>query len=303
MKKIMFNDKYCLTFAVLAGNKTMTRRVLKVPKTCNGKEVYSFNILTNNAGTQCVDLVDENGGVLDSWKPHYEVGEVVAIAQSYKEVYPNADFEMVGDDFMTESAGWTNKMFVRAELMPHHIRITDVKVERLQELSDEDCIKEGVGAFLKVICEKASGKYEKKSDNIYWITGRGYDQSLSYCHNCARKEVEALNQKIGKGYEKYIIDGGWGVEDEHPCFCEKCGKPLLFDFCGNVDLELPNLDLRYESDLYILNQILSQDDEDAEKVIRYFAREAFASLIDKISGKGTWESNPFVVAYSFKLID
>ena len=26
-------------------------------------------------------------------------------------------------------------------------------------------------------------------------------------------------------------------------------------------------------------------------------------LIDKISGKGTWESNPWVVAYSFELID
>ena len=78
---------------------------------------------------------------------------------------------------------------------------------------------------------------------------------------------------------------------------------MLFDFCGNVDFELPNLDLRHESDLYILNQILSQDDEDAEKVIRYFAREAFALLIDKVSGKGTWESNPWVVAYSFELVD
>lgn len=27
MKKILFNDKYCLTQAVLAGEKTMTRRV------------------------------------------------------------------------------------------------------------------------------------------------------------------------------------------------------------------------------------------------------------------------------------
>lgn len=60
MKKILFNDKYLLTQAVLCGAKTMTRRLLKVPKTCNSKEVYSFNMLTNNAGTQCVDLVDEN---------------------------------------------------------------------------------------------------------------------------------------------------------------------------------------------------------------------------------------------------
>lgn len=29
MKKILFNDKYCLTQAVLDGTKTMTRRLLK----------------------------------------------------------------------------------------------------------------------------------------------------------------------------------------------------------------------------------------------------------------------------------
>lgn len=201
MKKILFNDKFCLTQAVLAGTKTMTRRILKIPKTCNGKEVYSFNVLTNNAGTQCVDLVDENGGVLGSWKPHYEVGEVVAIAQPYKDIYPNADFEMIGDDFMTESAGWTNKMFVRADLMPHHIRITDVKVELLQSISVDDILCEGIRKV--------------------------YDNSSHYY------------------VYKYLSDGH----------------------------------------------------------IFYTPREAFASLIDKISGKGTWESNPFVVAYSFELVD
>ena len=203
MRKIMFNDAFCLTQAVLSGTKTMTRRLLKVPKTCNGKEVYSFNILTNNAGTQCVDLVDENGGVLDSWKPHYEVGEVVAIAQSYKEVYPNADFEMVDGNFMTESAGWTNKMFVKADLMPRHIKITDVKIERLQDISVDDILCEGVWQF-----------YDNK--NLFYVS-----------------------KNIG-----------------------------------------------YAPDVAFLS-----------------AREAFWYLIDHISGKGTWENNPFVVAYSFKLID
>lgn len=212
MKKILFDDKYLLTQTVLAGAKTMTRRLLKVPKTCNGKEVYSFNVLTNNAGTQCVDLVDENGGILGSWKPHYEVGEVVAIAQSYKEVYPNADFEMVDGNFMTESAGWTNKMFVKADLMPHHIKITDVKVERLQDISDDDIMREGV---------------KRASIGFY-----------------------AEGVKV-KDWEK----------EAHRETASGCLK--LFPF----------------------------------------PRPAFASLIDKISGKGTWESNPFVVAYSFKLID
>lgn len=31
-------------------------------------------------------------------------------------------------------------------------------------------------------------------------------------------------------------------------------------------------------------------------------REAYAALIDKISGKGTWESNPWVIVYDFELI-
>lgn len=204
MKKIMFSDKFCLTQAVLSGTKTMTRRLLKVPKTCNGKEVYSFNILTNNAGTQCVDLVDENGGVLDSWKPHYEVGEVVAIAQPYKTLYPNADFETEDSyHFLTESKGWNNKMFVRADLMPHHIKITDVRVERLQDITDEDCLKEGVWQF-----------YNNK--NLFYVS-----KNIGYAHEVA----------------------------------------------------FPS------------------------------AREAFWYLIDSISGKGTWESNPLVVAYSFELVD
>lgn len=31
-------------------------------------------------------------------------------------------------------------------------------------------------------------------------------------------------------------------------------------------------------------------------------REAYAALIDRISGKGTWESNPYVFVYDFELV-
>ena len=174
-KKIMFNDKYLLTQAVLNGTKTMTRRLLK------------------------------EGTPLGNWEETakhlpYKVGEVVAIAQSYKELYPNADFEMVGNGFMTESAGWNNKMFVRANLMKRHIRITDIKIERLREISDDDCLREGVYRFGKSVYA-----FERKTEGYLSI--------------------------------------------------------------------FPT------------------------------AREAFASLINKISCKGTWENNPWVVAYSFELID
>lgn len=31
-------------------------------------------------------------------------------------------------------------------------------------------------------------------------------------------------------------------------------------------------------------------------------RKAYAELIDKINGKGTWKRNPYVFVYNFKLI-
>ena len=183
----MFSDAFCLTQAVLNGSKTMTRRVLR------------DNVPLGNWEETAKHLP-------------YKVGEIVAIAQSYKEVYPNADFEMVGDGFMKESAGWTNKMFVKADLMPHHIRITDVKVERLRDISEEDCLKEGI-----IFIESAS----IMGEDAYFFT---------------------VKRKVRQMYDN---------------------------------------------------------------ILKFFSspQRAYADLIDKISGNGTWESNPFVVAYSFELVD
>lgn len=205
MKKIMFNDKYFLTQAVLNGTKTTTRRKLKISKTCNGTEVYGFNVLTNSLGTQCVDLIDCGGNVLGSWKPHYEVGEIVAIAQSYKDLYSRDDVRVKFNPFfdMTEVPGWGNKLFVESQYMQHHIRITDVKVERLQDISDDDILREGVWQF-----------YDNKK--LFYVSKNiGYAPTVAFPNAC----------------------------------------------------------------------------------------EAFAYLIDMISGKGTWESNPWVAAYSFELVD
>lgn len=80
--------------------------------------------------------------------------------------------------------------------MPHRIRITDIVVERLQDISDEDCLKEGI-------------EYVRSIDKYFF-----------------------------------------------------CGVNYYFDT----------------------------------------PRAAFAELIDKVSGKGTWEKNPYVFAYEFETV-
>ena len=127
MKKIMFSDKFGLTQAVLEGRKTMTRRI--VP----------------------------DGTPLGNWEEtekmsRFKVGEVVAVAQSYKSIHEEMMAGDYGSDiydsfrwaYVADSPGWGNKMFVRAELMPHHIRITDVRVERLRDITEGDCLREGI---------------------------------------------------------------------------------------------------------------------------------------------------------------
>ena len=188
----MFNDKYGLTKAVLDESKIMTRRFLSGDYEVIEKRLSEFYGYTKEDGW--IKLL-----------PSYQVGEFVAIAQSYKNVSHN---EMVVENGQTKlvklAAGWNNKMFVKAEYMPHNIQITKIKIERLQDISNEDCLKEGI------------------SDVI-----------------------------VGCEYKMY----------------------------GFVNMKKGDYDLFKTP------------------------REAYAVLIDKISGKGTWESNPYVFVYDFKLMN
>ena len=136
----MFNDRYKLTQAVLEGTKTMTRRV--VPQSLLDKyDAWYEDFLYKQIGLEEYLSVEEY--VLNFTA--YNIGEIVAIAQSYHTLNKSGYTAPEWLDHVCESsAGYENKMFVRADLMPHHIKITDVKVERLQDISDEDCLREGL---------------------------------------------------------------------------------------------------------------------------------------------------------------
>ena len=192
----MFNDKFFLTQAVLDGTKTMTRR--SVPQSLLDEyDAWYEDFIYKQIGLEEYLSVEEYVLNLTA----YKVGEVVAIAQSYHNLNKSGYTAPEWLDHVCESsAGYENKMFIRADLMPHHIKITDVKVERLQDISDEDILKEGVYQF----------------DELFYVS----------------KDI------------------GYAPEVAFPT-----------------------------------------------------AREAFWYLIDSISGKGTWESNLWVAAYSFELED
>ena len=197
MKKIMFNDKYGLTEAVLAKRKTQTRRI--IPSADHENRRYEGTPkLTNPDGTKSVLAQFSDKRVLSA----YAINEVVAIAQAYKNIpkFPQLSKQAVEE--LKQSPGWNNKMFTKPDLMLHHIRITDIRVESLHDISKEDSLKEGIW------CD----------DNV------GLEGTTYWYHGLANSSFRT-------------------------------------------------------------------------------SQEAYASLINLSSGKGTRESNPYVFVYDFRLID
>ena len=195
MKRISFKDSggLNLTQAVLEGRKTMTRRIAYKGEIKN----INTGFFSEGKNRGRFALCESNFVVA---KSQYGIDEIVAIQQAYKDV---ADYaEMI--DATRDTAGWTNKMFVAASMMPHHIRITDIRVERLQDISDENCLREGV----------------IKKFSFFTMGVPIYNYTFTGC---------------------------------------------------NSSYQNP--------------------------------RAAFAALIDKVSGRGTWQANPLVWVYSFELVD
>ena len=131
MKKIMFNDRYGLTEAVLDGRKTQTRRIAYEKPF---KHIRSCGFCTEGKDKGKLAIYDGNEIVA---KSTYKIGEVVAVAQRYSDIPFNNKMPGL-------SIGWLNKMFVKSSLMPHQIKITDIRCERLHYISTDDCMKEGI---------------------------------------------------------------------------------------------------------------------------------------------------------------
>lgn len=196
MKKMMFNDRYGLTKAVLEGRKTMTRR-----------EISGHPLLPNDHIEEAlffdgrIQIVANGGETCMEVKCPYKVGEIVAVAQSYDQITPQIIHYRTNTlgDLLGAHPGQSNKMFVRADLMPHQIRITGIRCELLQNISDYNCMREGISF-------------------------------------------------------------------------------------------IPDIDKYY----------FERTDRD-EGFYFHTPRAAFASLIDKVSGRGTWDRNPWVLVYEFEL--
>ena len=219
MKKIFFNDFLGITDEVIKGNITQAISITKIqPPYLNSKIEFPTSFLLSDEPEKDPLFEayrwynEDNEEEYTDWiRPKYRTGEIVAIAQSYKDLgiecyyYRDTDefmfFMQDGHDVPISPLAVENKCFVNAKHMPHRLRIENVRIRRLKDVSDDDCLKEGI---------------------IKWDSGQ--------------KDIPFYSYKNA----------------------------------NKNDFDTP--------------------------------REAYSALIDKIFGKATWDRNPYVFIYDFKLV-
>lgn len=200
MKKILFNDEFLLTKAVLDGRKTQTRRI--VPQ----KELDKINLFQEEYYDATFDKL-EGVELLTHYfltekcgKLPYNVGEVVAVAQRMCDVYAEWDMAYLGKDtkaLMEKFGGspcFNNKMFVKASEMPHQIRMTNVRVEKLQDISDDDCLKEGLEWDAKAQSYYAGYSMETGKKN--WLGNTPCEAFAHLINKVSRKDVWQENPYV-----------------------------------------------------------------------------------------------------------
>jgi len=143
MKSIKFNQQGIE--AILNGSKTMTRRPIELPKDFN---IESFGTALDDNYSVIEARFDDYGSDETIFiKPKYKIGEVIYVQEEFclneevNEVVYRADYESGWSGFC---AYWSDSSKMSEKEARIFIKITNIKVERLHDISEEDCIKEGV---------------------------------------------------------------------------------------------------------------------------------------------------------------
>ena len=221
IKPILFNTE--MVRAILDGRKSCTRRVIKPQP--DEKHTYPLGFITGS--TEKKDLgcfgfgTNEYGGSIQFAKPPYQPGDILYVRETVwqkigyyldidGETKPSwyNEFKYVASDEKPET-GWNYSWAKRPSIhMPKEaariwLKVTEVRVERLQEITEDGAILEGA------------------------IDNRGFihapDDEYNTIHSAKEHFIDIWNSTIKKlDFDRYGWDANpwvWVIE------FERCEKP------------------------------------------------------------------------------
>ena len=144
IKPILFNTE--MVRAILDGRKTCTRRVIKPQP--DEKHTYPLGFV--NDSTEINDIgsfgfgMSEYGGLIQYAKPPYQPGDILYVRETWKKA-PNGYYyyEDWQRNDIADVTKWKPSIHMPKEAARIWLKVTDVRVERLQEIDEDGVWNEG----------------------------------------------------------------------------------------------------------------------------------------------------------------
>jgi len=142
MKPILFSTP--MVQAILDGRKTMTRRVVK-PQPVTPDLEFARNRDDVDAAklTEYEAKINANVklNMIESGAAPHKIGDILYVRETWFQHYDGSYDYRATTTFDTK--GWKPSIFMPKTAARIFLRVTDVRVERLQDITDLDAIKEG----------------------------------------------------------------------------------------------------------------------------------------------------------------
>ena len=143
---ILFNAE--MVRAILAGKKTCTRRL---PNGCVREKYFEYDDWANTVGGSGIKKL--RGKEFYEQYPPYQPGDILYVRETWHKAYNGEKYFYLADKMTNRedrklldynNVKWHPSIHMPKEAARIWLKVTDVRVERLQDIDGKGCVKEGI---------------------------------------------------------------------------------------------------------------------------------------------------------------
>lgn len=167
-KPILFNTE--MVKAILEDRKTVTRRVVKLPSYVKNQGDGRYTLLVEGTGyvNQTLEEIE------DYLKKPCKPGDVLYVRETWKQWPSSKNYSYKEDwerDGIADITKWKPSIHMPKEAARIFLKVTSVRVERLQDITEEQAEKEGEEKCIEVIRPDEDNPVTYIDDNGYFVLG------------------------------------------------------------------------------------------------------------------------------------
>lgn len=145
MKQIFFESIPDMSKSVIKGRVTQIRRVVFL---CKATDMSDKVTLGTDKKGRCILRYNNEYSIYAD----FNIGDTLAVGQSYRTCYEEV-LETVKDEALKESLRELTSIIpedsVPSKSARHHLRIRNIRLERIQNISEKDCLASGIRPVFK----------------------------------------------------------------------------------------------------------------------------------------------------------